>query len=223
MTKFVRGDALRDDRTLGDWSGSGDGRRQVRGGEKRNLPASAHESSSKARRRRDDRHGFTRPAVARAQSFALDPPSLTRRCAASPRRTCWSPRFLPPRSAPAAVVGFSMAQLGLIPGDVIDAFTIGDDFAVGTVYFNVSRGSAGAAGLHAERQQRGYRGAGRSAAGCLDRHLLDQRSHLWSTLWIQHAGARRQRPAARRAADHVLPAEGNRPFRAQPPSRPAQQ
>jgi hypothetical protein len=87
------------------------------------------------------------PAVARAQSFALDPASNTLALLGIGSSNVLVPAVPPaPGPLPLPVVGFSTADLGLLPGDVIDALSFGDDFAVGTLYFTVSRGSVSAPG-----------------------------------------------------------------------------
>jgi hypothetical protein len=84
------------------------------------------------------------PTHVAAQTFALDPAS-----ASLPGIPATSADLLTPSAAPApgpvplAMVGLSNVALGLLPGDVIDAFSIGDDAGAGsTIYFTVSRGSA---------------------------------------------------------------------------------
>jgi len=86
------------------------------------------------------------PRLATAQSFVLDPGS-----ASLPGVPATSADLLVPAgpipSPPGPVVGFSNATLGLLPGDVIDAISFGDDGAPGlTTFFSVTRGSIGAAG-----------------------------------------------------------------------------
>lgn len=83
------------------------------------------------------------PHRAGAQMFALDPSS-----ASLPGIPATSADILTPSIAPtfgpmpAPAVGLSNVALGLLPGDVIDAFTVGDDGPPGsTIYFTVSRGS----------------------------------------------------------------------------------
>ena len=84
------------------------------------------------------------PALARAQSFALDPPSNTLALlGVGPSNVLIPAGPAGPGPLPLPVVGFSTADLGLLPGDIIDALSFGDDFALGTVYFTVSRGSLG--------------------------------------------------------------------------------
>lgn len=83
------------------------------------------------------------PCAARAQVFVLDPasPSLSAVPAAS--SDLLTPAGLPPAPPPPALA-ISAATLGLLPGDVIDAISYGDDGAVGgTLYFSVTRPSVG--------------------------------------------------------------------------------
>jgi len=83
----------------------------------------------------------TFPIVASAQTFALDPasPSLL----AVPATTGDLLRTaVPPAAGPLAppIVGITAASMGLLPGDVIDALSFGND-TPGTIYFSVSRAS----------------------------------------------------------------------------------
>ncbi|MCC6846973.1 MAG: thrombospondin type 3 repeat-containing protein [Deltaproteobacteria bacterium] len=88
---------------------------------------------------------------AAAQMFTLDPLSSSLPLIPAgpadilvPTAPAPAPGPLPPPS-----VGLTMADLGLIPGDVVDAISVGDDAALGpptTIYFNVSRGTVGAGG-----------------------------------------------------------------------------
>ncbi|MEO6027465.1 MAG: thrombospondin type 3 repeat-containing protein, partial [Candidatus Binatia bacterium] len=82
------------------------------------------------------------PSVARAQSFALDPASNTLALlGVGPSSILLPAGPVGPGPLPLPVVGFTTADLGLLPGDAIDALSFGDEFALGTIYFTVSRGS----------------------------------------------------------------------------------
>ncbi len=86
------------------------------------------------------------PAAARAQIFALDPLSSSLPLVPATSADILAPT--PPAPAPGPLpppsVALSMADLGLIPGDVIDAIAVSDDAPLGppsTIYFTVSRAS----------------------------------------------------------------------------------
>ena len=82
------------------------------------------------------------PRESAAQTFALAPGSHSLGAIAATSADLLVPSG-PPPAAPLPVVGMSNVALGLLPGDVIDAITFGDDAAFGTLYFTVSRGSVG--------------------------------------------------------------------------------
>lgn len=86
------------------------------------------------------------PARAAAQTFALDPASASLPGIPASAADLLMPGAPPaPGPVPPALVAMSNATLGLLPGDVIDGFTTGDDGAPGsTLYFTVSRGSTSA-------------------------------------------------------------------------------
>jgi len=84
------------------------------------------------------------PTRSSAQSFVLDPTS-----ASLPGIPATSADILMPSAPlpapPPPVVGLTAAQLGLLPGDVIDALSYMDDGPPGsTIYFSVDRASVGA-------------------------------------------------------------------------------
>ena len=82
------------------------------------------------------------PATCRAASFVLDPGSSSLAAIGA-----GSADLLRPAPPGAPVIGISSAELGLLPTDVIDATSYGDDGPIGsTVYFSVSRTSVGLAG-----------------------------------------------------------------------------
>jgi hypothetical protein len=89
------------------------------------------------------------PAPARAQSVVLDAASASSSSIpATPANVLRMGVPSGPAAGPlpAPLVGLSAASLGLLPGDVIDALSFGDDTG-GVVYFSVSRASASSAGL----------------------------------------------------------------------------
>lgn len=95
--------------------------------------------------------GVLLPFVARAQSVVLDPASasLVTIPATSTDVLSMSIPGGPVPAPPPATVGLPAASLGLLPGDVIDALSYGDDFgtfAVDALYFSVDRGALGVAG-----------------------------------------------------------------------------
>jgi hypothetical protein len=86
------------------------------------------------------------PRIAGAQSFVLDPASASLPVVPATSADVLRPGGLIPTAAPpvAAITG---AALGLLPGDVIDAITYGNDGVPGTTLtFSVTRASVGAAG-----------------------------------------------------------------------------
>lgn len=87
------------------------------------------------------------PTLAQALSFGLDPLSSSLTIIGSGPENVFQPGFpLPgPGPLPPPSVGLSASDLGLLPGDMVDALSYSDD-GVGTIYFTVSRGSAGVAG-----------------------------------------------------------------------------
>jgi len=84
-----------------------------------------------------------------AITFALDPLSSTLPAAGATSADLLAPP-VPSTAAPmpVPVVGAGSARLGLLPGDVIDALSFGNDGVLfnDTLYFSVSRGSTGIAG-----------------------------------------------------------------------------
>jgi hypothetical protein len=82
---------------------------------------------------------------ARAQTFALEPSSDSLTLIAATGSDLLSPSVGAPAAGPLPlpVVGVTGASLGLLPGDVIDAFTYGNDAPAGALYFTVSRASLG--------------------------------------------------------------------------------
>lgn len=89
--------------------------------------------------------GVALPHRVAAQTFALDPQSSSLAAIPATSADLLAPAGLKLPAASAPVVGFTAAQLGLLPGDVIDAITFGNDAAPGaTLTFSVSRSSTGA-------------------------------------------------------------------------------
>lgn len=88
-----------------------------------------------------------RPAPSAAQTFVLDPSSTSLGAVPATSADILVPTAPPPAPPPAAV-GLSAAALGLLPGDVIDAISNGDDGPPGpsTIYFSVARPSTGIPG-----------------------------------------------------------------------------
>lgn len=87
-----------------------------------------------------------RPASIAAQSLVLDPASASLSSISATSSDVLVPAGVPgPGPLAAPTVGLSMSVLGLLPGDVVDALTYGDDRGP-TVYFTVSRSSVSAAG-----------------------------------------------------------------------------
>lgn len=91
------------------------------------------------------------PASVKAQIFALDSTSASLPAIPATSADILAPT--PPAPAPGPLpppgVAITNAELGLLPGDVIDALSLGDDAALApptTIYFNVSRGSVSAPG-----------------------------------------------------------------------------
>ena len=82
-----------------------------------------------------------------AQTFALDASSTSLATIPATAGDLLAPAGFKIPAAAAPVVGYTAAQLGLLPGDVIDALTFGNDGAPGgTLTFTVSRSSTSAAG-----------------------------------------------------------------------------
>lgn len=77
-------------------------------------------------------------------SFVLDPSSASLAVIPATGGSILTPAG-PPGVLPPPVVAFTPAQLGLLPGDVIDALSFLDDAAGGTLYVTVARGSVGVA------------------------------------------------------------------------------
>jgi hypothetical protein len=80
-----------------------------------------------------------------AQSLTLDSVSSSLTAIPATAADVLRPSSAPP-AAPSPVVGLTAAEIGLVPGDVIDALSFGDDAAIGgpaTVFFSVSRTSTG--------------------------------------------------------------------------------
>ncbi len=89
---------------------------------------------------------LARPTAVAAQSFALDPTSTSLPgIPATSADILTNPAPAMAGPLPPSVVGLSAAALSLLPGDVIDAFSFGDDFGP-TVYFSVARAAVGTAG-----------------------------------------------------------------------------
>src|SRR4051812_3477502 len=80
------------------------------------------------------------PASSFAQTFSLDAPSASLAAIPATPADLLRPSTALP-AAPPPVVAFTAAQLGLLPGDVIDAISFGNDAALGTgaLYFSVTR------------------------------------------------------------------------------------
>ena len=87
------------------------------------------------------------PGRVAAQTFALDPSSASLPGIPATSADLLIPTVPPvPGPVPPPMVGMSTATLGLLPGDVIDGFMLGDDGGPGsTLYFTVTRGSTGPA------------------------------------------------------------------------------
>lgn len=87
------------------------------------------------------------PSSARAQSFSLDPPSISLPGVPATAGDILVPiAAIPPTAPPPPMIGLSAAALGLLPGDVIDAMSFFDDAFPGagtTMYFSVDRTSFG--------------------------------------------------------------------------------
>ena len=84
------------------------------------------------------------PGRSTAQTFVLDPVSASLPAVPATAGDILLPSGPPPFPAPPPVVATSAAALGLLPGDVIDALSYGEDFGGGTFYFSVTRPSVGA-------------------------------------------------------------------------------
>jgi hypothetical protein len=85
------------------------------------------------------------PARVDAQTFALDPLSSSLAAIPATSGDLLIP-FTTPPAPPLPLVGFTNAQLGLLPGDVIDAIWFFDDPPPGpgvAIHFSVSRGPMG--------------------------------------------------------------------------------
>ncbi len=87
-----------------------------------------------------------RPLSVAAQSVVLDPASASLASIPATSGDVLMPAApLGPGPLPAPTIGIPFAAVGLLPGDVVDALSYGDDSGP-TVYFTVSRGSVSAAG-----------------------------------------------------------------------------
>lgn len=88
------------------------------------------------------------PSIAQAQTFALDPLSSSLPVVPASSADLLTPPLPPaPGPLPPPIVGAPSASLGLLPGDVIDAISFGNDAAPGpgvTLYFTVDRASMSA-------------------------------------------------------------------------------
>jgi hypothetical protein len=86
-------------------------------------------------------------STASAQTFNLDPTSISQPAIpATSGDLLMTSAAIPPSAPPPPAVALTAAELGLLPGDVIDALTFGDDSFPGpgtTLYFSVDRVSAG--------------------------------------------------------------------------------
>lgn len=91
---------------------------------------------------------LVQPTRVGAQTFALDPASASLPGIPASSADLLMPGVAPvPGPVPPAVVGLGLGALGLLPGDVIDAYMVPDDGpAFSTLYFTVSRGSVAALG-----------------------------------------------------------------------------
>lgn len=89
---------------------------------------------------------LVQPSRVAAQTFALDPASVSLPGVPASAADLLIPSVPPgPGPLPPPMVGMSLATLGLLPGDVIDAFMLPDDGVPGsTVYFTVNRFSVSA-------------------------------------------------------------------------------
>jgi hypothetical protein len=89
------------------------------------------------------------PSSTRAQSFVLDAASASLPgILATPGDVLQMgvPGGPAPGPLPPPAIGLSAAALGLLPGDVVDAFSFGDDTPGGTLYFSVDRLALGVFG-----------------------------------------------------------------------------
>lgn len=84
------------------------------------------------------------PSIARSQTFALDPASASLAAIPATSADLLTPTLPAPVAGPLPppMVGVTPSRIGLLPGDVIDAHSFGNDTA-GTLYFTVSRASTG--------------------------------------------------------------------------------
>ena len=95
---------------------------------------------------------FGPPHLSNAQMFSLDPLSASLPVIPAGPGDILIPT--PPAPAPGPLpfspsVAFTLADMGLVPGDVVDALSLGDDAPLGppsAIYFTVARGTVGAAG-----------------------------------------------------------------------------
>jgi hypothetical protein len=82
-----------------------------------------------------------------AQSFTLDPPSLSLSGIPATAADVLNPSAaIPPSAPPFPVVGLTESQLGLLPGDVVDGMTFLDDSFPGpptSMFFSVDRTTLG--------------------------------------------------------------------------------
>ena len=87
------------------------------------------------------------PALAGAQTFAYDPLSGSLPLIPAASSDLLRPTTFIIPSPPPGAVGITAADLGLLPGDVIDAISFGNDGPPGsTLTFSVTRASVGVAG-----------------------------------------------------------------------------
>lgn len=89
------------------------------------------------------------PDRMRAEIFVLDPGSASLPSIPATASSLLTPAGpAAPGPLPPPVVGLTSSDLGLLPTDVVDAISVGDDAALGsTLYFTVSRTSTGALSL----------------------------------------------------------------------------
>jgi Thrombospondin type 3 repeat len=86
-------------------------------------------------------------ALAGAETFVYDPLSFTLPLIPAGSNDLLAPSGLTIPAAPPPAVGISAAALGLLPGDVIDAISFGNDGPpLSTLTFSVTRASVGAGG-----------------------------------------------------------------------------
>lgn len=86
--------------------------------------------------------GLAAPRAIQAQSFSLGSSSTTLQLIPATQRDILTPAGAP-GALPPPLIGLTAAELGLIPGDVIDALSFGDDGPIGgTLYISVHTSSA---------------------------------------------------------------------------------